>query len=66
MFVVVFNFFVMPKSMRKNSDTKIEDSEATASTMSISSTTLQCLLTAQAESNASMLEQQAKSNAYLL
>ena len=44
----------------------MEDSEATASTMSISSATLQRLLTAQAESNASILEQQAKSNTYLL
>ena len=54
----------MPK--RKNSDTKMEDSEATASTMSISSATLQCHLTALAESNVSMLKQHAKSNADLL
>ena len=57
----------MLKNKRKSTDnTKIEDSEATASAVSISSATLQHLLTAQAESNASMLEQQAKSNADLL
>ena len=67
MYIFVVLFFVMPKNKRKSTDnTKIEDFEATASTVSISSATLQHLLTAQAESNASMLEQQAKSNADLL
>ena len=67
MYTFVVLFFVMPKNKRKITDnTKIEDSEATASTVSISSATLQHLLTAQAESNARMLEQQAKSNADLL
>ena len=65
--IVIFNFFlVMPKSKKKNSDTKMEDSEATAPSMSIYPATLQWLLTAQAESNASVLEHLAKSNADLL
>ena len=34
--------------------------------MPLSSTTLQCLLTTQAESNVSLLEEQAKSNVDLL